>query len=471
MLSKIAGKPTQAFRQIFFEPRKRAHAPWLAAGRLQSASGSMRFLIMMLPFFLSVSTWPWIFGTSALADMTRTLTPRISVDQQYDDNIDLTSTNEDSDWITLVSPGLSLELESLQTTLSLDYEAGFSFYRDDSSRNSTRHAVGFSWDQGLARHLSLHVSDDFLRSEDPIEETEGMIQDIHRRREVYYHNTAEVSLSLDFGTEDQITMGYRDRYLDDRSADNEDSGGHEAFLNLDKWFGPRYGIGITSYYENGDFEQSDDFDEYGAGLTLNYRWAPSRRLYVRYDYTNHDFEEPATATERNDSQVHNTVLGVSLSLAPHTALDLEAGYFLQNYENSGQTDGVSYSGTFTTSTQQTTLSLSGSGGYDEDYYSDENLGSSKFHQVAVSGNHQLTEALGLFLSSSYRWEEYFGEDAVRDRKDEIFRAAGGLSFSFWRRFALSLEGIHSERDSDDPDREFDDNRIMLRLSATYPVRL
>lgn len=424
---------------------------------------------LILVAVLATLSFVWI--RPCQADMRKMLTPRISIQQEYDDNIDLEPENEDSDWITLVSPGISLDLESPETRLNFDYEAGFSFYRDDSSNDTTRHQGRVSWDQELGRHLSFHLSDAFVRSEDPIVESEGVIEDIRRERGVEYRNTGEASLSYDFGAEDQVTAGYRNRYTDDRSSANADSLGHEGFVNLDMWFGPRYGIGVTSHYNRGKFEQGNDFDQYGAGLTVNYRWQPSRRVYVRYDFLDHDYEDPASASERNDYQVHEGNLGVSLGLGPHTEFNLEGGYFFQDYDAGDHTDGVSFSGSLITRARRTTLRLEGSGGYGEDYYSSEDLGSTQFRQVSGSADYLLTEDLRIFGSASYRWEEFFGEDALRDRTDKVWRTTAGLSFSFWRRLSLSLQGTHSERDSDDPSEEFEDNRVMLRLTAAYPFRL
>ena len=427
-------------------------------------------LLMAYYVLIIAITVVLVTSVAGQAAMRKTLTPRISIEEQYDDNIDLEAENETSDWITLISPGLSLELEGSRTLLNLDYEAGFSFYRDNSSRDSIRHRGEITWEQRLTSHLTINVSDIVARSEDPIVESEGIIEDIQTEREISFRNTGEASLSYDFGVEDQITVGYRNNYVDDRSTDNEDSQGHEGFASLEKWFGPRFGFGLTPHYNRGKFEQGDDFDQYGTDITLNYRWQPNKRFYVRYEYLDHDFDDPATTTQRNDYQVHKELLGLDMTLGPHTEVGLEAGYYFQDYDNGNSTDGLSFSGALTTSTQRASFGLEGSGGYDEDYFTDENLGSTKFRQVSGSADYIIAEDLNLFISGSYRWEEFFGADDVRDRKDDLWRTTVGLSVSCWRWFTVSLEGIHSERDSDDPSRDFEDNRAMFRITAAYPVR-
>ena len=417
------------------------------------------WIIFTLALFLNLGL---LTITDAVASWT--LTPRMSLHEQYDDNIDLEPENEISDWITVLSPGISLELEMPNTTMTLDYEAGFSFYADDSSRNSARHQGQVELDQDLSRHLRFHLSDTFIRSEDPIEETEDGI-DIRRERGIYYRNAGEASLSYDFGVENMVTAGYRNLYLDDRSSADEDSVGHEGFVNLDTWFTPRFGIGMRSRYNQSRFERSDDFDQYAAGLTLNYRWQEARRVYARYDLLYQDFEP----SEADDYRVHESALGVSLALSANTDLNLEGGYFIQDYLNGDQTEGAVFTGTLNTSLERTSLSLTGSGGYDQDYYSAENLGSRKFREVSGSADYLLTENLNIFASAIYRWEDYL--ETEDDRTDKVWRATGGLSFSFWRWLTLSLEGTHSERESNDSEVEFKDNRVMLRLTWAYPYSI
>lgn len=415
------------------------------------------------------------FTDIADATMRKTLTPRISIQEQYDDNIYLEPEDENSDWITLVSPGISLSLEGPDTTMNLDYEAGFSFYQDDTDMNSTRHQARAAWDQDLTQHLGFHLSDTFVRSEDPIVESEGVIVDVRRERRTYYRNTGEASLSYEFGAEDQITAGYRNQYVDDRSSRDEDSKGNEGFLTFDMWFSPQYGIGITSGYNRGDFEEEDDeeddFKQYTAGLTMNYRWQPTRRLYARYDFLYHDFDEQAVADRENDYRVHEWALGINWELSPRTEFGVEGGYWLQDYLHGDSKDGAMFSGTLTTSIQRATFSLAAGCGYDQDYYSAENLGSTEYCEVSGSADYLLTESLRIFGSASHRWNDYYETEEIDRTDDRVWRGSAGFSLSFWRYLTLSLEGTHSERDSDDASEEFEDNRVMLRLTGAYPYQL
>jgi hypothetical protein len=293
---------------------------------------------------------------------------------------------------------------------------------------------------------------------------EGQIEDIGRERAIYYRNSGETSLAYTFGAEDLIAAGYRNIYADDTSRQGQNSRGHEAFANLEKWFGPRFGVGVTSLYNWSALEETSDFDQYGAGLTLNYRWVASRRVYTRYDFLDHKLEEPPADSQRGDFRDHEAVLGISMPLGPHAEFSAEGGYYFHDYDNGDDNDGPVYKVSFNTQTQRSSIRLEVEGGLDERYYAAETLGPLENQTVFGIADYLLTENLLIFGSGNFGSEDYF----EIDRKDEFWSVTAGLSLSFWRWLQLSLQGTYTDRDSDDPAAEFKDNRVMLRLSAGYP---
>lgn len=417
-------------------------------------------IVIILAFFLFSCLWP----DPSDADMKKTLTPQLYIKQTYDDNINLTPENEISDWITVISPLVSLTLEGPSTDLKLDYEVGFSFYGDETSTDRTRHYGTVTWDQALSEHWDFHLSDLFVYSEEPVVVTEGMIEDIYQEREPYYRNDGEASLTYEFGQENLLDTGYRNTYRDDPSIFDDDSEGHWVFLDLDTWFGPWYGIGLESSYNRGEFKQRDDFDEYQAGLALNYRWQPKRYLYARYRFVHHDVENLEMDILSNDFQVHRGMLGVSLALTPNTDLNLEGGYFVLEYDNGDEEDGPAWSASLNTRGEKTSLDLSTIGGYEGDFYSGESLETSQYVDTLALVDHKLTENVSIFASGKYRWQEFFELDQI----DKVWWGRVGFSFSFWRRFSIRLHGQHTERDSDDPNRKFRDNQVTVMLSGSYP---
>ena len=425
-------------------------------------------LTILILVILFVTLFPGI----GRAQTKATFTPRVSVSETYDDNIDLDPDDEDSDYITIVSPGGNFQLESQNTQLALDYQAGFSFYAQDSSRDTTRHRARISWDQLLAEHWKLKLNNRFLRSEDPITVEDDRITDISNARDVEYRNTGEASLNWQFDAEDLVTLGYRNRLLNSDSDQTEDSRANEGFLNLNTWFVPQFGIGLTSSYGRWEFKQSNDFTGdatedfhlYQAGLTMNYRWRPQQLAYARYSIEYRDADDEI-GTEDEDYIVHEPALGVSMSLGPNTNLDAEVGYFLQDPDDGDNEEGFVLNASFNTQREKASFGISTNTGYDLDYGSSDNQGFSKISDNSARVDYKLAENLGIFATARYRWEDFI----ETNRTDHTYGGRAGISYRFRDWLGLSLEGGHLRRDSNDDDQEFKDNRVTLRITTSYPI--
>ena len=408
----------------------------------------------------------------AAAGQTKgTFTPRISVSETYDDNIDLSPDNEDSDWITVASPGFSLLLQSQTTDLTLDMEAGLSYYLQNSNKDTIRYRGRLSWDQQLAENLSLNLNDTLIRSEDPVTQDEGRIVDISNKRDVEYRNTGQASLSWQFGPQDSLTAGYRNQLLDSRSDDTEDSRANVGFLNLSNWFVPQFGIDVTSSFSRWEFQQpnnftgtsTEDFRLYQAGLTMNYQWKPQRIAYLRYNISYQDYDEQNINNDNNF--VHQPSVGLSLVLGPNMSLGAEVGYWRREFEHKKSEDGGVLNASFNKQWEQTSLNVQSNSGYTLDYGTSDNQGFSKYSDNSARVDYELTENLGIFASARYRWQDY----TETNRTDHTYGGRAGLGYTFRRWLRISLEGGHLRRDSNENNEEFTDNRVTLRVTTSYPI--
>jgi hypothetical protein len=451
------------------------YAPCSSPFALRCALCAMRRAQQLIPVITLVAIVIMLSPGIGSTDIRTTLTPRISIQEQYDDNIDLKPDSEDSDWITTVSPGFLLELQSQKTTLELDYEAGFAFYAKDSARDTNRHRARFLWGQDLSPYLSLRVADTFSRSEDPITiSEEGRVVDIASEREVQYRNRGEARLDWQFGPEDLLSFGYRHLLLNSNADGTEDSRANEGLVDLATWFVPQFGIGLTSSFSRWEFQQpsgftdipTEDFYQYQAGLTTNYRWRPTSLIFARYSILGIDFDNETSAIS-DDYLVHQSTLGLSLRFSPNTELGAEVGYFRQDIENGNGEDGFVLNANFNTRGQRTSLRIWSNTGYNLDYGSSDNQGFSKSSSNSANISYQLTDDFNVFASARYRWQDF----TEIDRSEHTYGGSAGLAFGFWRWLTLSLEGAHLRRDSNDAARDFDDNRVTLRITAAYPWQI
>jgi hypothetical protein len=417
-----------------------------------------------------------LFPEIGRAQTKGTFTPRVSISETYDDNIDLEPDNEDTDWITVVSPGANFQLESQYTQLALDYEAGFSFYAKDSSRDTTRHRARISWDQLLAEHWRLNLNNTFSRSEDPITVEDDRITDISNEREVQYRNTGEASMSYQFGAEDLLTLGYRNHLLNSDSDQTEDSRANEGFLTFGAWFIPDFGIDLTSSFGRWEFQQprgftglpTDDFYRYSGTLTMNYRWRQQRIGYARYNivYQDFDHEFGALSTLANeDYVVHQATVGLISGLGPNTDFEAEFGYFRQELDDRKGEDGYVLNANFSTQREKISFLAESNNGYEQDYGTSQNRGFSKYSDNSARVDYEVIENLNIFATARYRWEDF----TETNRTDHTYGGRAGLGYIFHRWLTLFLEGGHLRRDSDEDNQEFIDNRVTLRITTSYPI--
>jgi hypothetical protein len=119
----------------------------------------LSFIIALMVLFPSLASGKW------------SLTPRIYVEGQYDDNLFLTERNEEDDFITTISPGVNLQYETPTALIDLDYEFRRSFYDDFSELDFSDHRARAEARKDFAPWFGAGIRDIFIISEDPIELT------------------------------------------------------------------------------------------------------------------------------------------------------------------------------------------------------------------------------------------------------------------------------------------------------------
>jgi hypothetical protein len=290
--------------------------------------------------------------------------------------------------------------------------------------------------------------------------------DVRGDTRTQYRNNGQASLAYVFGPDDHIEGGYRNTYIDDRNEINDDRLSHVGFVNLDKWFDERYGVGLNLSHTNANFQARDDFRQWSTGVTAYYRWDPYCLGYARYTLLDHNYDKEAFFFIRDDYQVHDGVVGVNLTLSPYTSLYLDAGYFIQQYRSdySEDQEGPVFNFRFLTRQERITWRVDASGGYDEDYFSSDDFGSSKFGKALGRVDFRLTETSSLFGSFDYRWDDYYDADVKEDR----FRGTAGVSYKLWRWYTASIQYTYNQRESDQSSRDYTDNRIEFTLRWAYP---
>ncbi len=107
------------------------------------------------------------FSTSVLAAYA--VTPRITVDGTYDSNIFLDSENEESDFITSISPGIGFTLLEKNTGVELNYQLNVVRFAENDDQDFVGHTGMLDAWYRAGRNVKFGITDTLIRSNDPLD--------------------------------------------------------------------------------------------------------------------------------------------------------------------------------------------------------------------------------------------------------------------------------------------------------------
>ena len=409
----------------------------------------------------------------------------MTVQEEYNSNIDLVPKNKRDDWITTVSPGLRFstapkspvtgEFRLTPTAeekygMDLDFNAGFSFYAKEHEDNyTTLHGTLNAW-YASTQKLNFRLRDYLIRS-DEVRETdysytasEGQYLPARtRKRAPYVRNVFEPSVQYQFGKEDALAINYRNNIYEIQSRTSQDSVEHFINPRITYWFDIRNGVSFEYGLTLGDFQLSPDLVGHMATGRYTYRFNPRTTIFGDYTQLWRDFDPPSV-----DYVVYRPTLGIQHAFRATLNGAAQLGYFWQDPDRGSTTGGIFYNVSFTQQAEKTTYTLSIQGGYQEDYFTSENLGFIKSHRAIGRITHQPFKKMRLGLFSSYEWMKYPGmEIDGQKQKDQIWAVGGNASYQLWRWVTLSLEASHRENHSNLEFADYSEYRGILRVTGTF----
>jgi len=221
---------------------------------------------------------------------------RLGVSEQYDDNIFLTPDEKEDDWITQLTPGLTLSLLTDEIQASLLYDFSLVKYAKNDERSVVRHRLTLSGFEGVpvAKHVTLDLDAYLLISEDPLEiaPVDEDIVDLARSRDRYYRTTAGGRINYLFGPENSVYAGFTGLFLIDEGEETGDRKQYIPSGGLEYWFGIRYGLQAEYSYGKTDFELGDDYIQQRATGSFRYRSNPRTEADLTYLYDNLNYDGP-----------------------------------------------------------------------------------------------------------------------------------------------------------------------------------
>jgi hypothetical protein len=401
-------------------------------------------------------------------DVLNKFKPRISVQEDYTSNVDLTRENTREDFITTVSPGLGFratENPEAKIGLNLDYALGLVSYAHNSNLNYVSHTGTLNTWYTFGHRWTLRLWEYYLRSQDPVEQFVTIqpqpgvyYPGTQRGRFTYERNIVEPSLTYQFGQEDRFELLYRNNYYNTENPTGEDSLGHNVTPRLTYWFNLRHGITLEYAFQTVDYDFQPDLTGHRGRGRYTYRFNPQTSIFAEYIYDTVLYESPGI-----DTVVQNPGVGITHAFTPTLNARLQVGYFWRNPKEGKTTDGVSLDAGITQRTQRLTLDFAVQGGYNYDFFSSETLGFYRYYRGVASLTYQLAQRFSTSLMGSVERDEYVDSD----RKDWVWRAGPTLSYQPWRWLTASLGGSYGRRSSDQDINDYDEWRAFFRLTATY----
>ena len=253
-----------------------------------------------------------VLFTSTSFGQILTLTPSLSLSETYDDNIFETSTDEETDFITTITPGILLRYQpSSNTLLDLDYRADFRFFAQNTEENNIGQRGTLRFTSPITPFISITLRDTMIITEEPgdrtieIDEQTGLRSVSQESRDQTFRNSATANLDI---------------FLTARSI---------------------LGFLYDSLLEN--VEDPDELDEFRntVGVELGYLTHVSRgnRIRLFYDLTFHNFSENPPddqddQDEQDDFRVHSINTGYRHTFSPTFSGDVAIGYSITTSDSS-----------------------------------------------------------------------------------------------------------------------------------------
>jgi len=428
-----------------------------------------------------------LVGSASAAQLT--FTPRATVTQEYNANIDLDRRNKMDDFITTVTVGGTLELQGQLTGLRIDYAPGYSFYADHDEYDSWQHnLLGTAW-HDFSRQTRLELNNYFLYTKDPladddVEDQRGNIivsgnDQSRRNRDTYWRNQATARLRHQFGVEDSVYAQFTHGLLKYDDPTEEDSQEISPSVGLTYWFTQWTGMELGGEYTRGlyDEDTSSDFNNYRGRLRLNQRVTRQFGVYGEYLQIFRDFDESGGVSTGGDIEneywVYAPSAGVFYQFDPTLTSSLGVGYFYQQIEDADDEQGPFINADINKlwDFQRWSIRTRGESGLDSQDFSGDTQGFERYAQAELIGRYNFTRDFFGDLGLRYRYSDYLNSED--DEVDHRYTVDVGLGYSVTRWMSLRLAYAFDKLDAINSTDDYEQNRayVTVTLQPDQPWRL
>jgi hypothetical protein len=401
--------------------------------------------------------------TLPAADIIK-IEPYIILQEEFSDNINLTASDKKSDFISTISPGIRLSDVSQTSSLNIDYRLGVNLFAHESQNDYTSHMAELNGSYALNPKVIFRIRDSYTRSDDTLERVYTLIGQngeyllsSNRQRFIYWRNVLEPEIEYRLGPESRVNLFYRDNVYRSDNPSSDDS--REDFVNpsITYWLTQKHGINTEYAFVRGNFDRSADLDGHMARGRYMYRTSPGNILFGEYRFLRRNFD-----LNQPDYTVQNPSLGMDYAISPTVSGRFQIGYYWFSPESGSHESCPAGEISILKRLMDTSLSASAKWGFYENYFTSENLGFAKYYGLFGSIYHQFNLLTSMGIATSIEWADY-----EFNRNDRIWLLTAVLTHTPEKWLSISLEYNHRKNSSSVESFEYDENRIMIRLIASY----
>jgi len=418
----------------------------------------------LLLFFAAV-VWLAALGGEAFAEPFQfRWEGRISVAEQYDDNVFLSADAKEHDWITYLIPGVTLSLIKEETDANLSYDFSLMDYARNDELSRVRHYLTLTGFEGIqvAEHVALdldallRISDDVFEIAPPGED----VTDIGDTRTRYYRTELGGRIHYFFGPEDSVYVGFTHFMLLGEGPESDDRQAYVPSAGLDHRFNLLYSIKVDYSFRNAQYDLTEDFDEQLGTVSLARRFNPRTEGNLTYSYNDLVYDGPSV-----DYAIHAATVGIRHEFSGATVGSLSGGYFIivpEEGDSRGEPMGTI---SFTHVSPRSTFVLDGAAGYRRQYFQSANLGISLLTRASASFSYQLTQRFSVYLEGAYFRDEYL--ETSPESTSDNWRGATVLQYLLQRWLFGSIAYTYRQRESDIEAGGYVNHLVTLSVTAVY----
>lgn len=376
--------------------------------------------------------------------------PRITVGEEYNDNIYLDNSNED-DWISTVEPGLSLTYNNSSLDANIDYSMRFRFYKNNSDENQDKFKDVQRANALLlffpGRPFTLHLSEN-ISSVNLDQRNNNADYNEVENRSLLYHSIVAPEYNWQLSQTFSMVFGYiydRNDYVDSRGNDTE---AHEGHFSLVKQVSATTEVFARfSYTDHSSDDIDDEFKQQKYTLGINQQLGARISGSIEGGYSTIDQK---TASKEDNS---HWLVDLSYHLSKPVTLTLA---YSQDYTVTPE-DGITKSQQASLGANYTRESLTAS---TELFWTKSDYLRENREDKGAGIRFDLSKPLARALTANLHGEYQHSKYTDPDEKADLYTVGGSLDYTY-RRFLVSLGYTYRKNDSDLSSSDYTNNVVTL----------